>query len=185
MLSLFAYFKEIIRINSNYAEGGGSCSSSRLIRSSTVNFTDPMKIPPPVSCLFGVLLCASVRADDKPMLAIPGPVIYENKLDAAPGPEWKAAKGKWEAIEGSLRGSEIPADKHGAVIRLTQKLTDFVIDAEFCFSGAKSTSLSINAVKGSHGAHQHLAHFGDHSTGRQRSRRTRQGDHLRRVPGEV
>jgi len=106
-----------------------------------------MKILSRIPFLFGVVLSVAAHAEDKPMLAIPGPVLYENKLDAAPGPEWKAAKGKWEAVEGSLRGSEIPADKHGAVIRLTQKLTDFVIDAEFCFSGAKSTSLSIDAVK--------------------------------------
>ncbi len=86
-------------------------------------------------------------AADEPKLAIPGEVLYENKLDSTPGAEWKAAKGKWEAIDGAWRGSELPEDKHGAVIRLNQKLTDFVIDAEFCFSGAKSTSLTINAVK--------------------------------------
>ena len=50
-------------------------------------------------------------------------------------------------VDGAWRGSELPEDKHGAVIRLTQKLTDFVIDAEVRFAGAKATSLSINALK--------------------------------------
>jgi hypothetical protein len=109
---------------------------------------------PALASLASLLALVSIHAADKPMLAIPGSVIYENKLDAAPGKEWKAAKGKWEAVDGSLRGSELAEDHHGAVIRLTQKLTDFVIDAEFCFAGAKSTSLSINAVK------DHMARIG-------------------------
>jgi hypothetical protein len=45
------------------------------------------------------------------------------------------------------RGSEKPEDKHGAVTRMNTKLKDFVIEYEFKFEGAKSTSLSINAVK--------------------------------------
>lgn len=87
------------------------------------------------------------RAEDKPLLAIPGKVIYESKLDSAPGAPWKAAKGKWELVDGVTRGSELEADKHGAVTRLPNKLQDFVVEYEFKFEGGKSTSLSINAVK--------------------------------------
>jgi hypothetical protein len=93
----------------------------------------------------GSALTAS--ASDKPLLAIPGKVIDESKLATAPGAPWRAAKGQWELIEGVLRGSEKPEDKHGAVTRLPNKLPDFVIEYEFKFEGAKSTSLSINAVK--------------------------------------
>lgn len=89
----------------------------------------------------------TISAADKPLLAIPGKVIYESKLDSAPAAPWKTAKGKWEAADGVLRGSEKPEDKHGAVTRLPNKLPDFVIEYEFKFAGAKSTSLSINAVK--------------------------------------
>ena len=88
-----------------------------------------------------------VSAADKPLLAIPGKVIYENKLDTAPGEPWKAAKGKWELVDGVLRGAEKPEDKHGAVTRLPNKLGDFVIEYEFKFEGARATSLSINAAK--------------------------------------
>lgn len=88
-----------------------------------------------------------VRADDKPLLAVPGAVIYESKLDSAPGAPWKTAKGKWELVDGVLRGSELEADKHGAVTRLPNKLQNFVIEYEFKLEGAKGTSLSINAVK--------------------------------------
>lgn len=88
-----------------------------------------------------------VSAADKPLLAIPGKVIYESALNAAPGAPWKMAKGAWELKDGVWRGSEKPEDKHGAVARLPDKLTNFVVEYEFKFEGAKSTSLSINAVK--------------------------------------
>ena len=93
------------------------------------------------------LSALSARSADKPLLAIPGKAIYENNLASGAGAPWKAAKGKWEAVEGVLRGSELEADKHGAVTRLPNKLKDFVIEYEFKFAGARSTSLSINAIK--------------------------------------
>jgi hypothetical protein len=97
--------------------------------------------------LFLALAAFGVRAEDKPLLAVPGKVIYESKLDAAPSEPWKAAKGKWELVEGVMRGAELEADKHGAVTRLPNKLQNFVIEYEFKFAGARSTSLSINAIK--------------------------------------
>ncbi|MEI6715070.1 MAG: family 16 glycoside hydrolase [Verrucomicrobiota bacterium] len=94
-----------------------------------------------------VSLAPCVFAADTPLLAIPGKVVYESKLDTAPSDPWKAAKGKWEAVGGVLRGAEKPEDKHGAVNRYQTKLADFVIEYEFKFEGAKSTSLTVNAVK--------------------------------------
>ncbi len=102
------------------------------------------------TCLFLISLAALspiASAADSAFLAIPGAVIYESKLDTAPAAPWKAAKGKWELVEGVVRGSEIAEDKHGAVTRLPNKLQDFVIEYEFKFEGARSTSLSINATK--------------------------------------
>ncbi|MBB5035839.1 LamG domain-containing protein [Prosthecobacter dejongeii] len=100
-----------------------------------------------VTALFFLVLASLARAADKPLLALPGEVIYESKLDTAPAAPWKAAKGQWELKDGVLRGSELEADKHGAVTRLPNKLNDFVIEYEFKFEGARTTSLSINAVK--------------------------------------
>jgi hypothetical protein len=82
-----------------------------------------------------------------PSLAIPGKVFFESKLNAALPTDWKASKGKWEIVEGALSGSELPADKHGAVLRMTGTIPDFIIEYEFKFEGAKTTSLSNNAVK--------------------------------------
>jgi len=107
------------------------------------------KIPMKTFILLIITFAAAsaVIAADKPLLAIPGKVIYENKFDAAPALPWKAAKGKWELADGVWRGSEKPEDHHGAVNRLTNVLGAFVIEYEFRFVGAKSTSLSINAIK--------------------------------------
>jgi len=100
-----------------------------------------------ITALFFLALASLVSAAEKPMLAVPGEVIYESKLDTAPAAPWKSAKGQWELKDGVMRGSELEADKHGAVTRLPNKLNDFVIEYEFRFEGARTTSLSINAVK--------------------------------------
>jgi Domain of Unknown Function (DUF1080) len=86
-------------------------------------------------------------AADAPLLAIPGKVLYESKLDAGLPAPWKAAKGKWESAEGALRGAEKPEDKHGAVARLPNKLGDFIAEYEVKLDGAKSTTFTVNAVK--------------------------------------
>ncbi len=104
-----------------------------------------MKTPLFLISLSALSLTAS--AAEAPLLAIPGAVIYESKLNTALAAPWKAAKGRWELVEGIVRGSEMAEDKHGAVTRLPNKLQDFVIEYEFKFEGARSTSLSINATK--------------------------------------
>ncbi|WP_395741634.1 hypothetical protein [Prosthecobacter sp.] len=93
------------------------------------------------------MISFGARAEDKPLLAVPGKVVYENKLSDGATAPWKAAKGEWKPVDGVLRGSELEADKHGAVTRLPNKMKDFIIEYEFKFAGAKGTSLSINAIK--------------------------------------
>jgi hypothetical protein len=95
-----------------------------------------------------LLGCSALYATDKPLLAVEGKVIYQNKFDAEHGSQWKSAKGTWEIKNGVLRGAEKPEDKHGAVTRLPDKLSDFVIEYEVKFDGAKGSSLSLNAAKG-------------------------------------
>lgn len=82
-----------------------------------------------------------------PLLAIPGKVILDTKLDGGLAEPFKAAKGKWEASDGALRGSELEADMHGAVMRANKELADFILEVEVKFDGAKSTTLTVNAKK--------------------------------------
>jgi hypothetical protein len=102
-----------------------------------------------IRTLVPLVLAASLsaRAADAPLLAIPGKVIFESKLDTGLAAPWKAAKGKWEAAEGALHGEEKPEDKHGAVARLPNKLGDFVAEYEVKLDGAKGTTFTVNAVK--------------------------------------
>jgi hypothetical protein len=99
------------------------------------------------SAVLALGLPLAVPAADTPLLAVPGKILFESKLDTAPATPWRAVKGGWELKDGVWRGSEKPEDKHGAVNRMNTKLKDFVWEYEFKFEGGKSTSLSINAVK--------------------------------------
>lgn len=100
------------------------------------------------SLLLLLVLSSLVHAaDEAPLLAIPGKVIHENKLDGTPGAPWRFAKGRWELVDGVWRGAELAADKHGAVARLPNQLKDFILEYEFKLEGARTTSLSINALK--------------------------------------
>jgi len=93
-------------------------------------------------------LAASSAFADEPLLAIPGKVILDTKLAEGLAAPFKAAKGKWEAADGALRGSELEADKHGAVMRATQELGDCIVQVEVKFAGARTTTLSLNGKKG-------------------------------------
>jgi len=95
-------------------------------------------------------LCAAAPLHaEAPLLAVPGRVVYESTLAAAPAAPWRAAKGKWEAAEGVLRGAELPEDKHGAVLRMMGPVGDnVVIEYQFrLLDGVKGTTISINGVK--------------------------------------
>ena len=82
------------------------------------------------------------------LLAQPDKEIVGDALTKdAKAAEWKVAKGKWERTADGIRVEEIPADRHGAVSRVAEKLQDLVIAFEFRLDGAKSVSLSINAAK--------------------------------------
>lgn len=83
----------------------------------------------------------------EPLLAIPGKVLLDAKLNEGLIAPFKAAKGKWEAVDGALRGSELEADKHGAVMRANQEMGDFIIEVEVKLEGAKGTTLTVNAKK--------------------------------------
>lgn len=95
-------------------------------------------------------LLAPLGAAEAPATLLAQPdmeVVADALTKDAPAADWKVAKGKWERTADGVRVEEIPADKHGAVSRVAQKLQDLVIAFEFRLDGAKSVSLSINATK--------------------------------------
>lgn len=91
---------------------------------------------------------AAVPSPPKTLMNAPGKLLLADDLTGPLGPAWKAAKGRWEAANGGVRGSELKADRHGAVARRAVAMTDVVVELTFRLDGAKQTSLSFNAEKG-------------------------------------
>lgn len=104
--------------------------------------------------LFAFLLCPTLHAaDPAPPVTVlsltDGEPVFVDSLSTAPAkPVWSAAKGAWMVEDGHWKGAEVPADKHGAVVRHTRPLGDFVLRYEVRLDGAKGTSLSVNAPAG-------------------------------------
>jgi hypothetical protein len=98
-------------------------------------------------CLCLLAFPATLFAADTALLGVPGKLVYENALAGKPD-GWTAPKGDWKSVDGVLCGAEKPEDMHGAVIRMNQKLADFILQVDVKFDGAKGTSVSINDPKG-------------------------------------
>jgi hypothetical protein len=64
------------------------------------------------------------------------------------GPEWAAAKGKWEVVDGVLQGSELEADAHAAVLSLAVPNRDAVVQFDVKLGTAQGFNLSFNHAKG-------------------------------------
>jgi hypothetical protein len=102
---------------------------------------------------FLILSLASVAAAAEPaapktLLAQPEKLLFADDLHSTfDKAQWRAAKGKWEIVDGALRGAELKADKHGAVTRHSMKMQDFVLSFDVKLDGARSTSVTINDAK--------------------------------------
>lgn len=104
--------------------------------------------------LIGVaVLAVAVQAADpvqepKTLLTERGKLLFSDDLNQPLSKEWKAAKGKWEVVDGVMKCSELKADNHGAVARHAMPFRNVVIQYSFKLEGAKQTTLSINLPKG-------------------------------------
>jgi len=61
---------------------------------------------------------------------------------------WTMPKGKWEAKDGVLMGSEIEADKHAAVLNYNKKNHNLIVQFDYELKGAQFLHLSFNHAKG-------------------------------------
>ena len=61
---------------------------------------------------------------------------------------WVMPKGKWEAVDGILQGSEIKADKHAAVLHYNKKNHNLIVQFDYELKGAQFLHLSFNHAKG-------------------------------------
>ena len=105
------------------------------------------------SALFAGVLVFSLHAeevvkDQKPLMVERGKLIFSEEFNQPLAKGWMDGKGKWEIVDGVLRGAELAEDKHGAVKRNPVKFHDAVVQFSFKLDGAKRISLSLNAEKG-------------------------------------
>lgn len=77
-----------------------------------------------------------------------GELVLQEDFAGPLGKPWRIAKGKWEHTDGSVQGSELKSDNHGAVIRTNLKIHDLIASYEFRLEGARVTTFSINDAKG-------------------------------------
>lgn len=82
-----------------------------------------------------------------PIMTTPGAMLATDSFASALPRTWHAAKGTWVAEGGVLRGTEIAADKHQAVIRRPLAFTNAIITFSFRLGAARQISLSINDAK--------------------------------------
>ncbi len=79
-----------------------------------------------------------------PLLAASSMILRDQFPGSALDPAWKANKGKWEVVGGAVKGAELDADKHAAVIRRAVKYHNANIEFEFKLDGATWLALSLN-----------------------------------------
>ena len=98
--------------------------------------------------IVGLGISAETPADSNTKMVTIDKAVLEDSLIKGFGDGWKTAKGKWDNVDGSIKGSEVKADMHGAVSRHDANFSDGVVSFNFKLEGAKGISLSLNATKG-------------------------------------
>src|SRR5262245_25436820 len=81
--------------------------------------------------LFGANLTAAEPTDPKTLMTERGKLLFGDDLSQPLNKDWKTAKGKWEVVDGTIRGSELKADMHGAVTRHDLPAQNVVIQYSF------------------------------------------------------
>jgi len=76
------------------------------------------------------------------------PTVADEIKQSKLGSKWQVAKGEWKALDGSIVGRELKADKHAAVLNFKQPNHNSAIQFSFKFEGAKGFSLSFNKRRG-------------------------------------
>ncbi len=89
----------------------------------------------------------SVSADDAPANSR---LALEDSFDRQElGEGWRVNTGQWKIVDGVLRASEIPADKHSAAARRTLATQNAVYQLKFRLTGsAKGFHLGFDPAKG-------------------------------------
>lgn len=100
------------------------------------------------SALTFIALAAEPTPDAPTLMTERGKLLFQDDFSKPLSAEWRTAKGKWEVVDGAIRGAELKEDMHGAVTRRSLPLQNAIIQYSFKLDGTKQTSLSINDAGG-------------------------------------
>ena len=92
------------------------------------------------AAFFVTALCAGAELTTAtaPVLNVPAGEAFAPDFTKPLGAEWKIVKGAWTAEGGELRGDEVPADKHSAVLWHPGKVETLIIQCEFKLGAANT-----------------------------------------------
>ncbi len=82
-----------------------------------------------------------------PIMMVPGEALASDTFADSLPKAWRPGKGTWTVKDGVVSGTEIPADKHGAVMRRALNFTNAIITFSFRLDRARQITLSINDAK--------------------------------------
>ncbi|MSU66117.1 MAG: hypothetical protein EXS38_08480 [Opitutus sp.] len=82
-----------------------------------------------------------------PLMTEPAESLVNDSFAGSLPKAWRAQKGTWGCEGGVLRGVEVAADKHQAVVRRPLAFTNAIITFSFRLGGARQISLSVNDAK--------------------------------------
>lgn len=100
--------------------------------------------------MLAAILAATFPAQDgkkdlETQLCVRGkPLLSEDFSAAELSKDWKVAKGKWTVADGALRGVELAADQHAAVVKRPLAFRDLVLQFSFKLDGAKRATCSFD-----------------------------------------
>jgi hypothetical protein len=98
--------------------------------------------------LLAVLLAVPVQDEKKDLqanLSVRGKLLFSDDFQSGPlSKEWKVAKGKWEVVDGAMKGVEVAADMHAAVVKHPIAFKDIVLQFSFKLEGAKRATCSFD-----------------------------------------
>jgi hypothetical protein len=97
--------------------------------------------------LGGTWLLRAETAKPVPLMTEPGETLVNDPFATTLPKTWRGAMGQWSCEDGALRGIEVAANKHQAVIRRPLAFTNVIITFSFRLDGAKQISLSVNDAK--------------------------------------
>lgn len=89
----------------------------------------------------------ALAEDSKPLLVPVGKVVAEPSLKEPLDAAWSVQKGTWEVKDGELIVSELPEQKHAAVLWHQVGLQSEVIECEFLFDGAGVFIIGCDGAK--------------------------------------